>query len=91
MFVSCCVRARLVPLSARTENCTQKKTGTGRTGFSQVPPNPYSFYDAAAEVYAPLVQSDGGQLSGARALCIYCVLCVCLQREREREREREAR
>eukprot|EP00775_Hariotina_reticulata_P008823 gene8823-9002_t len=36
--------------------------GTGRTGFLPVPPNNYPFY-RQDEVYNPVLQSDGGQLS----------------------------
>jgi hypothetical protein len=39
-------------------------SGTGRTGVYPVAPNNYPFY-TAEEVYAPAIQSDGGQLSGA--------------------------
>ena len=41
--------------------------GTGRTGFIPVAPNNYPFYQEE-EVYTPVVQSDGGQLSGEAAL-----------------------
>jgi hypothetical protein len=41
-------------------NCT---TGTGRTGFIPVGPNNYPFY-STDEIYKPVLQSDGGQLSG---------------------------
>jgi hypothetical protein len=37
--------------------------GTGRTGFMNVPPNNYPFYNDD-EKYVPVVQADGGQLSG---------------------------
>ena len=37
--------------------------GTGRTGFIPVGPNNYPFY-SSDEVYKPVLQSDGGQLSG---------------------------
>ena len=37
--------------------------GTGRTGYLQVPPNNYPFY-SDDEKYMPVMQSDGGQLSG---------------------------
>ncbi|KAF8060592.1 ubiquitin [Scenedesmus sp. PABB004] len=37
--------------------------GTGRVGFLPVAPNNYPFYCEGAEVYTPLVQADGGQLS----------------------------
>lgn len=40
--------------------------GTGRTGFSRVAPNHYPFY-AEHEKYMPMLQADGGQLSGKRA------------------------
>lgn len=43
--------------------CPSYCAGTGRTGFTPVAPNNYPFY-AEDEVYAPVVQSDGGQLSG---------------------------
>eukprot|EP00879_Flechtneria_rotunda_P010795 GHRR01011280.1.p1 GENE.GHRR01011280.1~~GHRR01011280.1.p1 ORF type:complete len:213 (+),score=48.92 GHRR01011280.1:992-1630(+) len=36
--------------------------GTGRTGFIPVAPNNYPFYNQD-EVYTPVLQSDGGQLS----------------------------
>eukprot|EP00877_Chromochloris_zofingiensis_P002825 jgi/Chrzof1/12543/UNPLg00494.t1 len=36
--------------------------GTGRTGFQPVPPNNYPFY-SEDEVYTPVLQPDGGQLS----------------------------
>lgn len=38
-------------------------SGTGRTGFQPVPPNNYPFY-SEDEVYTPVLQPDGGQLSG---------------------------
>lgn len=37
--------------------------GTGRTGFLPVPPNNYPFY-SDEEKYVPVMQADGGQLSG---------------------------
>lgn len=37
--------------------------GTGKTGYVSVPPNPFPFY-AEVERYVPVIQSDGGQLSG---------------------------
>ncbi|KIZ05123.1 hypothetical protein MNEG_2834 [Monoraphidium neglectum] len=37
--------------------------GTGRTGFLPVPPNNYPFYKGDSR-YTPVVQPDGGQLSG---------------------------
>lgn len=37
--------------------------GTGRTGFVNVPPNNYPFYNDD-EKYVPVMQADGGQLSG---------------------------
>lgn len=37
--------------------------GTGRTGFIPVAPNNYPFYSSSDEVYTPVLQSDGGQLS----------------------------
>jgi hypothetical protein len=37
--------------------------GTGRTGFMYVPPNNYPFYNDE-EQYKPVMQADGGQLSG---------------------------
>ena len=40
--------------------------GTGRTGYVSVPPNNYPFY-SEDEKYVPIVQADGGQLSGAYA------------------------
>ena len=40
--------------------------GTGRTGYLQVPPNNYPFY-SDEEKYVPVMQSDGGQLSGTSA------------------------
>jgi hypothetical protein len=45
----------LVPLSATA--------GTGRTGFVPVGPNNYPFY-STDEIYKPVLQNDGGQLSG---------------------------
>ncbi|KAF6264124.1 hypothetical protein COO60DRAFT_1634562 [Scenedesmus sp. NREL 46B-D3] len=36
---------------------------TGRTGFIPVAPNNYPFYSSDHEVYTPVLQSDGGQLS----------------------------
>ncbi|KAL6752517.1 hypothetical protein V8C86DRAFT_2753333 [Haematococcus lacustris] len=36
--------------------------GTGRTGLTAVPPNPYPFY-SETERYLPILQGDGGQLS----------------------------
>eukprot|EP01026_Neomeris_dumetosa_P042555 TRINITY_DN3550_c1_g1_i7.p3 TRINITY_DN3550_c1_g1~~TRINITY_DN3550_c1_g1_i7.p3 ORF type:complete len:211 (-),score=20.58 TRINITY_DN3550_c1_g1_i7:207-839(-) len=36
--------------------------GTGRTGFTSVPPNNYPFY-SEEEKYVPVMQTDGGQLS----------------------------
>jgi hypothetical protein len=44
--------------------------GTGRTGFIPVAPNNYPFYSSADEVYTPVLQSDGGQLSGAVAVAL---------------------
>lgn len=41
-----------------------RAAGTGRTGFIPVAPNNYPFY-TEEEVYTPVLQSDGGQLSGA--------------------------
>ena len=38
--------------------------GTGRTGFMAVAPNDYPFY-GDDEKYVPIMQADGGQLSGA--------------------------
>jgi len=37
--------------------------GTGRTGFYDIPPNNYQFY-SDQEKYTPVIQADGGQLSG---------------------------
>lgn len=37
--------------------------GTGRTGYLHVAPNNYPFY-SDEEKYIPIMQSDGGQLSG---------------------------
>lgn len=37
--------------------------GTGRTGMYRVPPNNYPFY-SEEERYVPVIQADGGQLSG---------------------------
>lgn len=37
--------------------------GTGRTGYLAVPPNNYPFYNDD-EKYVPVMQADGGQLSG---------------------------
>jgi hypothetical protein len=39
------------------------RAGTGRTGYLPVPPNNYPFY-TEDEKYVPIVQADGGQLSG---------------------------
>lgn len=41
--------------------------GTGRTGFLPVPPNNYPFYNED-EKYVPMMQADGGQLSGELAV-----------------------
>lgn len=38
-------------------------SGTGRTGYMAVPPNNYPFY-SEDEKYVPIMQADGGQLSG---------------------------
>lgn len=57
-------------------NCT---TGTGRTGFIPVGPNNYPFY-STDEIYKPVLQSDGGQLSGGRDRLNYIVfapIVVC--------------
>ena len=43
--------------------------GTGRTGMYRVPPNSYPFY-GDAERYTPVMQADGGQLSGGSTECI---------------------
>ncbi len=49
-------------------HCTVAKcTGTGRTGVINVPPNNYPFY-SQDEKYVPIMQADGGQLSGV----IFC-------------------
>ena len=40
--------------------------GTGRTGYMTIPPNNYPFYKEE-EKYKPVVQPDGGQLSGTPA------------------------
>lgn len=37
--------------------------GTGRTGYLHVAPNSYPFY-SDDEKYIPIMQADGGQLSG---------------------------
>ena len=37
--------------------------GVGRTGYINVPPNNYPFY-SEEERYVPIMQADGGQLSG---------------------------
>lgn len=42
--------------------------GSGRTGFFPVPPNNYPFYNDD-EKYVPIMQADGGQLSGAGGMC----------------------
>lgn len=56
-----------------------RATGTGRTGFVNVPPNNYPFY-GDSEKYVPLTQSDGGQLSGvAVAKHVYACCPVCTQ------------
>lgn len=39
--------------------------GSGRTGYIPVPPNNYPFYNND-EKYVPVMQADGGQLSGER-------------------------
>jgi hypothetical protein len=44
--------------------------GTGRTGFIPVPPNNYPFYNDD-EKYVPIMQADGGQLSGKTRLSRY--------------------
>lgn len=41
-----------------------RHTGTGKTGYAQVTPNPFPFY-SESERYVPVIQPDGGQLSGA--------------------------
>ena len=43
--------------------CFSHGAGTGRTGFITVPPNNYPFYNDD-EKYVPIMQADGGQLSG---------------------------
>lgn len=49
--------------------------GTGRTGFLAVPPNNYPFYNEF-EKYVPVMQADGGQLSGdAPAVVIWLAGC----------------
>lgn len=45
--------------------------GTGRTGFLNVPPNNYPFYNDE-EKYVPVMQADGGQLSGALTASSVC-------------------
>lgn len=42
---------------------TNPTPGTGRTGFIPVGPNNYPHY-SADELYKPVLQADGGQLSG---------------------------
>ena len=61
-----------VPRVRRASRCL---AGTGRTGFMAVAPNDYPFY-GDDEKYVPIIQADGGQLSGnprmpgsMRALC----------------------
>jgi hypothetical protein len=54
------------------------RAGTGKTGFMPVPPNNYPFY-SQNDIYTPVVQSDGGQLSGAcGAFARNTVLCSSL-------------
>ncbi len=43
--------------------CRCCSAGTGRTGYLHVAPNNYPFY-SEDEKYTPIMQSDGGQLSG---------------------------
>lgn len=54
-----------VQLSSDGDALYLKCAGTGRTGFIPVPPNNYPFY-SAEEKYVPVMQADGGQLSGQR-------------------------
>jgi hypothetical protein len=54
--------------------------GTGRTGFMAVAPNDYPFY-GEHEKYVPIMQADGGQLSGAKCPCA-CRSLVYLRLDR---------
>lgn len=54
------------PLSSSLPTAPPPLPGTGRTGFLAVAPNNYPFYHGA-EVYTPVMQKDGGQLSGGCA------------------------
>jgi hypothetical protein len=50
--------------------------GSGHTGMHSTPPNNYPFY-AESERYQPVLQSDGGQLSGAsKALTPFTMFTV---------------
>ena len=50
--------------------------GTGRTGYMAIPPNNYPFY-TKEEKYIPVVQPDGGQLSGMQSQQRNAT-CICL-------------
>jgi hypothetical protein len=52
-------------------------SGTGRTGYMTVPPNNYPFYNED-EKYVPVMQADGGQLSGEPSDGQYAT-CGCLR------------
>lgn len=59
---ACCSQS-LLPTEHMPEARLPASTGTGRTGFIPVPPNNYPFY-GPEEQYTPVMQADGGQLSG---------------------------
>ena len=50
-----------------TVSLPRARPGTGRTGYMPIPPNNYPFYKDE-EKYEPVVQPDGGQLSGKSRL-----------------------
>ena len=58
-----------VRLSGNLSRRHLRGTGTGRTGFMAVPPNNYPFY-SENEKYKPIMQADGGQLSGTSPLYV---------------------
>lgn len=55
---------RRVPLPRSQARPPTHCAGSGRTGYLPVPPNNYPFYNDD-EKYVPVMQADGGQLSGA--------------------------
>jgi hypothetical protein len=59
--LSACCKPKFLAV-ASSPSCSSN-AGTGRAGFLPVPPNNYPFYDVSREVYTPLMQADGGQLS----------------------------